>query len=181
MAIIQKHCWECGAELTEKELEGEGVVPFCLECGEFRFPLYNVVVSMIVVNCMTRKIMLIKQYGHDFYILVAGYVNRGESAEHTVIREVKEETGMTAAHIKFNRTHFFEPTNTLVCNFTVYVNDDSELSPNNEIDSYQWFTPDEARRNIKENSLAGFFLNAYLDECEAERCGICAEHGADIY
>lgn len=181
MAIIQKHCWECGAELTEKELEGEGVVPFCPECGEFRFPLYNVVVSMIVVNCRTRKIMLIKQYGHDFYILVAGYVSRGESAEHTVIREVKEETGMTAAHIKFNRTHFFEPTNTLVCNFTVYVNDDGELAPNDEIDSYQWFTPDEARRNIKENSLAGFFLNAYLDECEAQRSGICAEHDADIY
>ena len=181
MAIIQKHCWECGAELTEKELEGEGVVPFCPECGEFRFPLYNVVVSMIVVNCKTRKIMLIKQYGHDFYILVAGYVSRGESAEHTVIREVKEETGMTAAHIKFNRTHFFEPTNTLVCNFTVYVNDDGELAPNDEIDSYQWFTPDEARRNIKENSLAGFFLNAYIDECEAERCGICAERDADIY
>ena len=180
MALIQKRCWECGAELSEKELEGEGIVPFCPSCGEYRFPLYNVVVSMIVVNRATRKIILIKQYGHDFYILVAGYVSRGESLEHTVIREVKEETGMTADHIKFNRTHFFEPTNTLVCNFTVYVSDDSELAPNKEIDSYRWFTPDEARRNIKENSLAGFFLNAYLEECEANHSCICTDYCGEV-
>lgn len=38
------------------------------------------------------------------------------------------------------------------------------MSPNGEIDSYQWFSPDEARRNIRPDSLAQKFLNAYLDE-----------------
>jgi NAD+ diphosphatase len=51
-----------------------------------------------------------------------------------------------------------------MCNFTAFVKDDSELSPNQEIDSYQWFTPDEARKNIRPNSLAESFLNAYLDD-----------------
>lgn len=37
-------------------------------------------------------------------------------------------------------------------------------SPNKEIDSYEWFTPEEARRNIRPDSLAQRFLNAYLDE-----------------
>ena len=50
-----------------------------------------------------------------------------------------------------------------MCNFTAFVKDDSELSPNQEVDSYQWFTPDEARKNIRPNSLAERFLNAYLD------------------
>ena len=43
---------------------------------------------------------------------------------------IKEETGMTVSRIKFNRTSFFEPSNTLMCNFTAFVKDDSELSPN---------------------------------------------------
>ena len=162
--MIQKHCFECGTELIEQKLEGEGIVPYCPQCQQFRFPMYNVAVSMIVINEQTGEILLIKQYGRPSFILVAGYVNRGEQVEHAVCREIKEETGMTASHIKFNRTSFFEPSNTLMCNFTAYVKDSSELSPNGEIDSYQWFNPEDARLNIRPNSLASQFLNAYLDE-----------------
>ncbi len=162
--MSEKYCQVCGSELIEKELEGEGLVPFCPACNEFRFPMYNVAVSMIVINKKTNKILLIKQYGRDFYILVAGYVNRGEQLEHAVVRELKEETGMTASYIRFNRTKFFEPSNTLMCNFTVYVDSDSELSTNKEIDSFNWFSFDDARKNIKPGSLAAEFLNAYLDE-----------------
>ena len=160
------YCRECGSALVEKELKNEGMVPYCPSCGQFRFPQYNVAVSMIVRNESNGKIILIKQYGRDSYILVAGYVNRGEACEAAVVREVKEETGMTVSGIHFNRTRFFEPSNTLMCNFTAYVKDDSELDPNEEIDAYTWFTPDEARANIRPNSLAAEFLNAYLDECE---------------
>ena len=48
--MLEKHCRECGCELIEKELKGEGCVPYCTRCGEFRFPMYNVAVSMIVIN-----------------------------------------------------------------------------------------------------------------------------------
>ena len=162
--MIQKYCFECGTKLIEKELENEGIVPYCPKCEQYRFPMYNVAVSMIVINEQTGEILLIKQYDRPHFVLVAGYVNRGEQVEHAVGREIKEETGMTVSRIKFNRTSFFEPSNTLMYNFTSFVKDASELSTNAEIDSYQWFSPDDARRNIRPNSLAERFLNAYLDE-----------------
>ena len=92
--MIQKHCFECGTALIEKELEEEGIVPYCPKCQQYRFPMYNVAVSMIVVDEETGKILLIQQYGKPSYILVAGYVNRGEAEEHAVVREVREETGL---------------------------------------------------------------------------------------
>lgn len=162
--MIQKHCHECGTALIEKELEGEGIVPYCPKCEQYRFPLYNVAVSMIVISEKSGEILLIKQYGRPHFILVAGYVNRGEQLEQAVVREIKEETEMTVSRIRFNRTSFFEPSNTLMCNFTAFVKDASEMSPNKEIDSYQWFTPDEARQNIRPDSLAERFLIAYLEE-----------------
>ena len=162
--MIEKHCRECGAALIEKELKNEGVVPFCPECGEFRFPMYNVAVSMIVVNHQTKQILLIQQYGKPDYVLVAGYVNRTESLENAVVREIKEETGMTVSEIRFNRTRFFERSNTLMCNFTAFIENDAELHTNEEIDSFAWFSFDEARKNIRPNSLAAYFLNTYLDE-----------------
>lgn len=161
--MITKFCHECGTKLTQKEMKNEGIVPFCPKCETFRFPMYNVAVSMIVINKKTDKILLIKQYGKDYYVLVAGYVNRTEQLEHAVAREIKEETGMTVSHIKFNRTRFYEPSDVLMCNFTAFVEDDSDFSVNEEIDDYCWFTYDEARKNIRQNSLAAYFLNAYLD------------------
>ena len=158
-----KYCQECGTALTEKELEHEGIIPYCPTCRDYRFPMYNVAVSMIVVNEENQKTLLIKQYGKDFFRLVAGYVNRTESLEHAVVRELKEETGMTAERVVFNRTRFFEPSNTLMCNFTAFVKDDSELNPNYEIDYCEWFSFAEARKAIDPNILAGQFLNAYLD------------------
>lgn len=159
-----KYCQECGTALIDKELEHEGIVPFCPECRDYRFPMYNVAVSMIVINEENNKTLLIKQYGKTFFRLVAGYVNRTETLEHAAVRELKEETGMTAVRIRFNRTRFFEPSNTLMCNFTAFVHDDSEMNPNYEIDSCEWFSLEDARKNTDSKILAGQFLNAYLDE-----------------
>ena len=188
MSMIQKHCYECGTALTERELEGEGIVPYCPQCGQFRFPMYNVAVSMVVINELTGQILLIRQYGKPHFILVAGYVNRGEQLEHAVCREVKEETGMTVTHVKFNRTKFFEPSNTLMCNFTAFVADASEFNPNKEIDSYQWFSPDDAaqtmhakisRRIVWQQHSLTLILTKRTKKCD-DKCSVilsdCYQH-----
>ena len=161
-----RYCRMCGTALELRETEHEGIVPFCPACEEFRFSQYNIAVSMIVVNEATDEILLIKQYDRPYYVLVAGYVTKGESLEDAVLREVKEETGMTAGRISFNRTRFFEPSDTLMCNFTAFVRDASELNVNYEVDSYTWFSKEDARKNIKPGSLAKFFLDSWLDDDE---------------
>jgi 8-oxo-dGTP pyrophosphatase MutT (NUDIX family) len=84
----------CGTKLEIRELENEGMIPFCPKCEAFRFPQYNVAVSMITVNEATDKILLIQQYGRPSYVLVAGYVTKGESMEDAVRREIREETAL---------------------------------------------------------------------------------------
>ncbi|MCR5790136.1 MAG: NUDIX domain-containing protein [Lachnospiraceae bacterium] len=157
-----QYCLFCGTKLQIRELEGEGMIPFCEKCGEYRFPVFNTAVSMIVTNTDRDKILLIKQYGRDRYILVAGYVNKGEDAEDAVCREIREEMGLRVVEYSFNRSHYFKPSSTLMLNFTAVV-EDSEPHPNREIDSYQWFSLKEARDSICKGSLAESFLLGYLD------------------
>lgn len=90
-------------------------------------------------------------------------VNRGESVESAVVREVKEETGLEVIRYRFNRSKFYEKSNTLMVNFTAFVGSDAVVRTS-EVDCYSWFSFDEAREQIKENSLAKEFLCAYLDE-----------------
>jgi NAD+ diphosphatase len=161
MAVVEeKFCSACGTKLTEKYLEGEGMVPYCETCRDFRFPVFNTAVSMIVRDEEDR-ILLIKQYGRDSYILVAGYINRGEDAEDAVAREISEEVDLPVKSISFNHSHYFEKSNTLMLNFTVRVGS-SDVHANREVDAYQWFTAKEAQRHIRRPSLAAEFLDGYL-------------------
>ena len=160
------YCEECGAELVERYLDNEGIIPYCNHCQVYRFPKYNVAVSIITVDDENNRILLIKQYGRDSFILVAGYVNKGESAEDAVARELREETGLTAGAIRYNRSRYFAPSNTLMLNFTCHIAGSGDFRLTDEVDEACWFSFDEARENIRPGSLAQFFLNSYLDYLE---------------
>lgn len=163
------YCMECGTKLELRDHKGEGVLPFCTGCGKFWHPVYNTAVINIVVDRAVKKILLIRQYGRPWSILVAGYVEQGESAEQAAAREIQEETGLEVESIEYNRSEFFARSNSLMLNFTCFVKDASELCTNEEIDSCAWYTYEEARAEIKPDSLAQKFLNEWLDRQNEER------------
>ncbi len=162
MAVQMIHCMQCGCRLEEKYLESEGkMIPWCPQCGEYRFPVFNAGVSMIITNPARDNVLLIRQYGGDQHILCAGYINKGEDAENAAVREIKEELGLDVESISFNRSHYYAPSNTLMFNFTAVVEEENAV-PNEEIDSWSWMSIDEAKNRIRKNSLAQAFLNGWL-------------------
>ncbi len=162
MSPEMNYCMQCGTRLQLRHHESEGEVPYCEHCGEFRYPVFNTAVSMLVMNEAKDRIILIQQYGKASYVLVAGYVNKGEDAEHAAAREVYEELGLTVSSVSFNHSRYYPRSNTLMLNFTVTVPEE-EVHPNEEVDSWRWFTTEEARANIRHGSLAEAFLDGYLD------------------
>ena len=159
-----KYCMECGTKLVPKHLENEGEIPYCESCQAYRFPVFSTAVSMVVMNPTKDKILLIKQYGRPDYILVAGYINKGENAEETVRREVKEEVGLTVTETYYNDSSYFEKSNTLMVNFMCVTEDENLEGMTSEVDVATWFTIEEARENIKHNCLAEDFLLHYLNK-----------------
>ncbi len=157
-----KYCADCGTKLILKEHREEGLVPFCPGCGAFRYPGFNTAVSMVVLSPARDRVLLIQQYGKPAYVLVAGYVNKGEDAEDAAVREIREEIGAGVAELHFNHSRYFPPSNTLMLNFTAVLQEE-ELHTNWEVDRFRWFTPEEARENVKQGSLAAAFLKGYFD------------------
>lgn len=156
------YCEICGNKLELKTLEYEGKIPFCSKCGQYRFEKFNAAVSMVVVNKEMNKTLLIKQYNRDRYILVAGYINKGESAEEAAIRELKEEVSLNAIKLIFQKTKYFEKTNTLMINFIAVVEDES-VSPNYEVDDYAWVNIEEALDRLERTTLAYEFYNCFYE------------------
>ena len=167
---MMNYCYECGTRLEIRELQGEGAVPYCTGCGKFVFPVFSTAVSMIVLSPDRSKILLIRQYGSDTNILVAGYVNKGEDAEAAVIREVREEIGLEVSSLHFNHSAYFEKSNTLMLNFDCTAESEGLEGVNaSEVDHAQWFTYEQAVREIRHGSLAERFLLGWLKMSEADR------------
>lgn len=162
-----RYCMECGTKLELRPHHEGGLVPWCDTCGAFRHPVYSTAVIMLVMDRAQERVILIQQYGRAKNILVAGYVDQGESAEAAARREVREELGLAAAELRYNRSEYLPRTNTLMLNFTVLV-DGEDVRPNEEIDAWRWFSRDEARAAILPGSLAARFLNEYFDKLESE-------------
>ncbi len=162
------YCIECGTELKDKHLEDEGDIPFCHSCNEYRFPVFSTAVSMIVINKSQDKILLIQQNKSKDFILVAGYVDKGENAEQTVRREVLEELGIEVSDLKYNSSQYFKETNTLMFNFTCIVLEERSDRISDEVDHAEWFSIAEAREKIKKDSLAQSFLEKYITEEKKE-------------
>lgn len=160
-----KCCFECGHPLEMRDLAHEGMTPYCPQCDEFRFPIFNTAVSMVVLNKTEDKILMIQQYGRNSNILVAGYVNKGESAEQALARELKEEIGRLIIKHRYLKSEYFSKSNTLIWNFAVVI-DSEDLSGVSdwEVDKAQWFTFDEAVLNVKQDSLAQRFLDNFIKE-----------------
>lgn len=157
-----KHCLDCGTLLEEKFLEKEGMIPYCGHCKAFRFPTFNVAVSMIVLNETEDKILLLRQKTMVGYNLVAGFVNKGEAAEHAVTRELQEEVGIELLDYRFNKSEYYEASNTLMLNFICKANSESLVCDEDEVDYAQWFSIEDTRATIEQGSLAHKFLEYFI-------------------
>lgn len=157
-------CTECGEKLTLMYASGEGLVPYCKSCGQFRFAQFATAVSMVVTNRNKDKILLARHKGHSDFILFAGYVKKGETAEKAVTREFKEETKLDTVKYKYMSSRYHEPKNVLMLGFLTMAEDGETSIDENEIDEVKWFSLDDALKTVKKDSTAEAFLKSALTE-----------------
>ena len=157
-------CTECGEKLTLMFANGEGLVPYCKNCKEFRFPQFATAVSMVVTNRAKDKILLARHKGESEYILFAGYVKKGETAEKAVTREFKEETKLNTVKYRYMSSRYHEPRNVLMLNFLIVAEDGEPVLDLNELDEVKWFELSDAVDAVKKDSTAEAFLKSALNE-----------------
>lgn len=143
---------------------GEGLVPYCKACGQFRFAQFPTAVSMVVTNRNKDKILLARHKEQKDYILFAGYIKKGETAEKAVTREFKEETKLNTVKFKYMSSRYHEPKNVLMLNYLSMAEDGEPVIDEKEIEEIRWFTFDEALEAIRKDSTAEAFLKSALAE-----------------
>ncbi len=90
-----KYCVECGGELIEKEIEGtKRLVCSSESCG---FTFWDSPVPVVAAIVEYRgKIILARnrEWPEKIFALITGFLEKGESPERGILREVDEELGL---------------------------------------------------------------------------------------
>lgn len=90
-------CPTCKSPLKRKEFDKQSLLS-CLKCDFVFWNNPKPVVSIVLYN--KGKLLLLQRATEpfkDYWCLPGGFINFQETTEEAIIREVKEETGVTAA------------------------------------------------------------------------------------
>ena len=91
-------------------------------------------------------------------------MKKGESAEKTIVREIREETGLNAVRSKYVTSRYHEPRNVLMLGFIVVVSDGEIRVNEEEILEAKWCTFDEALETVRHDSTAEYLLTKAIAE-----------------
>ena len=98
------------------------------------------------------------------FILFAGYIKKGENAEKTIPREIKEELNLDVVKAKYMSSRYHAKKEVLMLNFIVIVEDKTIRLKEDEVSEARWCTHDEALELIRKGTTAEFFLTNAVRE-----------------
>lgn len=99
------YCPHCGTKSGKKEIGDEGTIPFCEKCNIPLWDMFTTSIIAAVVNEQNEIALLRQNYvSATKYVCVAGVMKIGESAEETVVREIKEEIGLDVESVQYIKT-----------------------------------------------------------------------------
>lgn len=152
-------CGVCGAPMKMDT----DISKKCTECGKQVWP--SLATAIIVLIHKGSEVLLVRarNFRTDFYGLVAGFVETGESLEEAVHREVMEETGLTITNLKYFGSQPWPYPSGLMVGFTAeYVAGEIHLQKE-ELSKGKWFSKDNLPTIPEKLSIARRIIDAWLE------------------
>jgi len=155
-------CSRCGSETrthaTERAKE-------CLKCGLLHFP--RLAPAIIVLVRRQNEILLARarRFTTAMYSTIAGFVEPGETLEEAVMREMKEESGITVKDIRYFGSQPWPFPHSLMIGFTAnYASGQISVNDEENID-VGWYTPQNLPPQLPgEMSIARMLIDSFLQK-----------------
>ena len=154
-----KFCGKCGTKTRQKPDERALICP---HCNTIVFP--KVSPAIIVAIICNNKILLARNsnFPGNWYSLIAGYADVGESLEEALTREVKEEVGLDIKNIRYYKSQPWPLSGSMMIGFIAEANETQPISTDNkEIAEAAWFTRGNLPKHSSNISIAGEMIEKF--------------------
>jgi NAD+ diphosphatase len=160
-----RFCGRCGGKVERKPSER---AKYCAACNLSTFP--RVSPAVIVLVRRGRQALLARsaratQAGVPFYSTLAGFVESGESLEETVLREIREEVGITVKNLRYFGSQPWPFPHSLMIGFTAEYDSGELQVDGQEILDARFFDAGELPMIPPPLSIARQLIDAWLADC----------------
>jgi NAD+ diphosphatase len=154
-----RYCGVCGAEMNPID----GISKRCSACGREVFPALSPAILVLVKRGEEALLVHARNFKRNFYGLVAGFVETGESLEECVAREVKEETTLEIKNIRYFGSQSWPFPANLMIGFVADYSAGELCFADDELSSGGFFKRDDLPELATPPSLARSLIDAWIE------------------
>lgn len=154
-------CSYCSSKLVFKDNERAKI---CLKCKMLNYPQLTPAIIVLIHNQDQILLARSKKFSGNMYSVLAGFIEPGESAEETLIREVQEEAGVTVKNIRYFGSQAWPFPNSFMIGFVAEYHSGNIRIDTNELIDAQWFHIDELPNLPLKGSIARHLIDHYVDQ-----------------
>jgi NAD+ diphosphatase len=131
-----QYCGRCGTPTLVKSGERARTCP---NCGQIHYPRIAPAVMGLVQRGDQLLLARSPHFVQGMYSALAGFVEPGESLEHCLVREVKEEVGVKVANLRYFSSQSWPFPHSLMIAFNCDWVEGEIIPDPGEIEAAGWF------------------------------------------
>lgn len=172
-----QYCGRCGVPMTPRSLER---AKECPKCGLLHFPRLAPAIIVLIERGDQVLLARSRRFGTGMYSVLAGFVEPGESLEETVLREIREEVGVTVKDIRYFGSQPWPFPHSLMVGFTAKYASGEISIDETEIEDAGWFTVSTLPSIPGKISIARKLIDSYITKHTGDKKSSDPEdeHGA---
>lgn len=155
-----KFCGICGAPMKMHT----DISKRCTNCGKEVWP--QLATAIIVLVHRNDEVLLVhaRNFKTDFYGLIAGFVETGETIEEAVYREVEEETGIKVKNLRYFGSQPWPYPSGLMIGFNADYESGELHLQRSELSKGAWFKKDNLPTLPEPLSIARMIIDDWINK-----------------
>jgi len=154
-------CGRCVARTHQKKDER---AKECPQCGQVDYPVISPAIIVAIVKDQEILLAQARRFTAQFYSVLAGFVETGETFEECVRREVMEEVGLEVDSIVYFGSQPWPFPSSLMVAFTAkYSRGDIRIDTTEIVDA-QWFTADKLPEVPRKGTIARRLIDWFVEK-----------------
>lgn len=154
-----QYCGRCGQVMEADQVER---AMRCGPCGTINYPR----IAPCIIVLVTRGDEMLLAHNANFprpmYSTLAGFIEAGETAEETLVREVREEVGVEVGRLEYFQSQSWPFPNQLMLGFFAEYASGDIVCDQEEIDDARWFHYSELPMIPPASSVAGQLIRHHV-------------------